>query len=197
MFSYPLYQRLRDAAPEFEEMTAFQAGGGRLSVRRAKSRTGGPASAGRIRHRELFFHSWACAPLAAASSRRRTTIPGATPVIVLSHHAWETIYGSDPSVIGSTFFDRGTTVHGDRESLRRGFSATPCAAILPICGFRSSRSPRSTGAIVAAAIAVARGFASSDACGRGASTARIAPRLTAVLKQWIEHDSGYPVQLDA
>src|SRR5580692_8112902 len=36
MFSYPLYQRLREAAPEFEEMAAFQAGGGRLSVRRAK-----------------------------------------------------------------------------------------------------------------------------------------------------------------
>src|SRR5271168_3162022 len=37
MFSYPLYQRLRDSAPEFEEMAAFQAGGGRLSVRRART----------------------------------------------------------------------------------------------------------------------------------------------------------------
>src|ERR1700727_938178 len=37
MFSYPLYQRLRDAAPEFEEVAAFQAGGGRLGVRRARA----------------------------------------------------------------------------------------------------------------------------------------------------------------
>src|SRR5579863_7529974 len=37
MFSYPLYQRLRDAAPEFEEVAAFQAGGGRLGVRREKT----------------------------------------------------------------------------------------------------------------------------------------------------------------
>src|SRR5512132_1710053 len=34
MFSYPLYERLKAATPEFEEVTAFQAGGNRLSVRR-------------------------------------------------------------------------------------------------------------------------------------------------------------------
>src|SRR6202040_3580198 len=37
MFSFPLFQRLRAEAPEFEELTAFQAGGGRLSVRRART----------------------------------------------------------------------------------------------------------------------------------------------------------------
>src|ERR1700691_5324080 len=36
MFSYPLYQRLRAEAPEFEELAAFQAGSGRLAVRRVK-----------------------------------------------------------------------------------------------------------------------------------------------------------------
>src|SRR5712692_8246605 len=34
MFSYPLYERLKAETPEFEEVTAFQAGRGRLSVRR-------------------------------------------------------------------------------------------------------------------------------------------------------------------
>src|SRR6266403_4685674 len=34
MFSFPLYERLKAAAPEFEEITAFQAGGARVSVRR-------------------------------------------------------------------------------------------------------------------------------------------------------------------
>src|SRR5579862_1919402 len=33
-FSYPLYQRLKAAAPEFEDAAAFQAGGNRFSVRR-------------------------------------------------------------------------------------------------------------------------------------------------------------------
>src|SRR6187455_3626486 len=34
MFSYPLVERLRAETPEFEQVTAFQAGGARLSVRR-------------------------------------------------------------------------------------------------------------------------------------------------------------------
>ena len=34
MFSYPLFERLKAEAPEFEHLTAFQAGGFRVSVRR-------------------------------------------------------------------------------------------------------------------------------------------------------------------
>src|SRR5206468_2889154 len=34
MFSFPLYERLKAEAPEFEELAAFQAGSGRMSVRR-------------------------------------------------------------------------------------------------------------------------------------------------------------------
>src|SRR5512136_1511905 len=34
MFSFPLYERLRTETPEFEEVAAFQAGRGELSVRR-------------------------------------------------------------------------------------------------------------------------------------------------------------------
>src|SRR3984957_5833419 len=34
MFSFPLYERLKAATPEFEDVAAFQAGRGSLSVRR-------------------------------------------------------------------------------------------------------------------------------------------------------------------
>ena len=34
MFSFPLFERLKAELPEFEELTAFQAGGARVSVRR-------------------------------------------------------------------------------------------------------------------------------------------------------------------
>src|SRR5271169_1093450 len=37
MYTYSLYQRLKDAAPEFEQMTAFQASPIRFSVRRGES----------------------------------------------------------------------------------------------------------------------------------------------------------------
>ncbi|MEZ5417412.1 MAG: hypothetical protein R2708_08715 [Vicinamibacterales bacterium] len=33
MFSYPLFERIRAEVPEFESVTAFQAGQGRMSVR--------------------------------------------------------------------------------------------------------------------------------------------------------------------
>src|SRR5438445_12898614 len=36
MFSYPLFERLKMETPEFEQVTAFQAGMGRLSVRRER-----------------------------------------------------------------------------------------------------------------------------------------------------------------
>src|SRR5215208_2910573 len=35
LFSYPLFERLKAEAPEFEQVAAFQAGGARVSVRRA------------------------------------------------------------------------------------------------------------------------------------------------------------------
>src|SRR5436190_17366185 len=38
LFSFPLYQRLEAETPEFEQMAAFQAGGSRMSVRRAGTR---------------------------------------------------------------------------------------------------------------------------------------------------------------
>ena len=34
MFSFPLFERIKAEVPEFEEVTAFQAGQGRMSVRR-------------------------------------------------------------------------------------------------------------------------------------------------------------------
>src|SRR5277367_2173124 len=34
MFSFPLYERMKAATPEFEELAAFQAGRGGVSVRR-------------------------------------------------------------------------------------------------------------------------------------------------------------------
>src|SRR5579885_3826435 len=37
MYSYPLFERLKAQAPEFEEIAAFQAGGARMSGRREGS----------------------------------------------------------------------------------------------------------------------------------------------------------------
>jgi hypothetical protein len=58
MFSFPLYERLKATTPEFEDITAFYAGVAQLSVRRQGAEDDAQASAGGIRHRNLFLHSW-------------------------------------------------------------------------------------------------------------------------------------------
>ena len=55
MFSFPLFERLKAELPEFEEVTAFQAGGPRLSVTAAGVETTSQAAAVRVRDRQLLL----------------------------------------------------------------------------------------------------------------------------------------------
>jgi hypothetical protein len=74
MFSYPLFERLKSETPEFEEVTAFQAGPWRSSVRRQ----------GSTWQHDLYvpntlpeptFPYWECAPSAGACSLPMTIVP--------------------------------------------------------------------------------------------------------------------------
>ena len=55
MYSYPLFLRLQAAAPEFDQMAAFQAAGVQFSVRRGQRDNHGQTTARRIRHRQLLL----------------------------------------------------------------------------------------------------------------------------------------------
>src|SRR5215475_14874632 len=106
MFSFPLFERLKAATPEFEELTAFQAGGGRLSVRRERV----DVAARPLRSEYVTGNYFTTLGIGAFGGRMMTPDddrPAATPVIVLSHHAWQTIYGGDPSMIGTTLVIEG------------------------------------------------------------------------------------------
>ena len=102
MFSYQLYQRLQASAPEFEQMTAFQAGGLQLSVRRSETdRETKP-----LRGEYVTGNYFATFGLQAFAGR--TLLPSddqasAAPAAVLSYRAWQQEYGGDPKVIGSSF----------------------------------------------------------------------------------------------
>src|SRR5881394_3615775 len=106
MFSYPLFERLKAQTPEFEEVTAFQAGNWRMSVRRE-----GVESAARPLRSEFVTGNYFSTLGVGAFGGRVFTPdddkPSATPVLVLSHHAWQTTYGGDPAVVGSTFVVEG------------------------------------------------------------------------------------------
>ena len=190
MFSYPLFLRLRAEAPEFEELAAFQAGGGRLSVRRARTEEAArPLRAEYVTGN--YFSTFGVASFAGRMFSAQDDRAGSTPVVVLSHHAWETNYGSDPSVIGSSFFIEAQpfTVIGIAPP---GFFGETLRGDPPDIWIPLQQEPT-----VAAAGSLLRQSPSAwlRAIGRlrpGASTEGIAPRLTGVLRQWMQNDSGYP-----
>src|SRR5438309_2355091 len=105
-FSFALFERLKASAPEFEQVTAFQAGGPRMSVRRA----GVDATPRPLRTEYVTGNYFTTFGVGAFGGRVFTAdddTPASPPVVVLSHHVWQGTYGGDPSVVGSTFVIEG------------------------------------------------------------------------------------------
>ena len=108
IFSNDLYQRLRAGTPEFAEMAAAEADRLPLSVRGhgaefAETFTGELVSANYFA--AFGIRAWAGRVFQGADDQ-----PGAPPVAVISHHAWEQHYSQDASAIGSTASINGIAV---------------------------------------------------------------------------------------
>src|SRR4051812_13745125 len=100
MVSFPLYQRLQAAAPEFEQVAAFQASPVRFSVRRAGvDRVAKPLRGEYVTGN--YFSTFGIRSFAGRLFSPADDGAAATPVAVLSYRAWQGTYGADPSVIGS------------------------------------------------------------------------------------------------
>jgi len=190
MFSFPLYERLKAETPEFEEVTAFQAGRWRLSVRRQ-----GVESAARPLRSEYVTGSYFSTLGVRAFGGRVFTPdddkPAAPPVAVLSHRVWQTAYASDPSVVGSTFVVEGhpVTVIGIAPA---GFFGETLESDPPDIWVPLQQEPmmNAEGSLLHQPVS-----AWLRMIGRlrpGASINGMAPRLTGVLRQWLQNDSGYP-----
>ena len=190
LFSFPLFERLKAAAPEFEEVTAFQAGAARVSARRE-----GVDSAPRA-HRSIYVtgNYFTTLGIRAFGGRVFTAEDdraAAPPVVVMSHRAWQGAYGADPKVVGSTMVIEGHafTVVGIAPP---GFFGETLRPDPPELWIPIQHEP-----LIAGDGALLRQPVSAwlRAIGRlkpGASVDGMAPRLTGVLRQWIQHDSGYP-----
>ena len=189
-FSFSLVERLKANAPEFEQVAAFQAGGPRLSVRRA----GVDAAARPLRTEYVTGNYFTTLGVGAFGGRVFTAeddTPASPPVVVLSHHAWQGTYGGDPSVVGSTFVIEGHpfTVVGIAPP---GFFGETLRGDPPDVWIPLQQEP-----LVAGGNSLLRNPFSAwlRAIGRlrpGASTDGMAARLTGVLRDWIQHDAGYP-----
>jgi predicted permease len=190
MFSYPLYERLKAAAPEFEAMAAFQAGGGRLSVRR-----GGTSDAAKPLRVEFVTGSYFSTLGVRAFGGRVFTAaddtPAAPPVGVLSHRVWQEEYGSDPSVVGGTFIVQGhpLTVIGVAPA---GFFGETLRGDPPDIWLPLNQEPVIDGDAALLHQSVSAWLRVIGRLRPGASVEGVAPRLTGVLRNWLEHDSGYP-----
>jgi len=190
MYSFPLYERLKAAAPEFEQVAAFQAGGARLSVRRQ----GAGIAAKSLRSEYVTGNYFSTLGVRAFGGRLLTPEddrPSSPPAAVISHHTWQTDFGADPSVVGATFVIDGHpfAIIGVAppgyfgETLR----SNPPDIWLPV-----QQEPLIAGESALLHQSVGAWLRVVGRLRPGASVSGMGPRLTGVLRQWMQHDSGYP-----
>ena len=94
LFSYPLYERLKQETPEFEQVAAFQAGQRQVSVRREGAQT----AAKPLRSEYVtgnYFSTLGIGPYGGRVISVQDDTPASAPVAVLSYHSWQTNYGGD------------------------------------------------------------------------------------------------------
>jgi predicted permease len=190
MFSFPLFERLKANTPEFEQVTAFQAGGARVSVRRESV----DRSARPLRSEYVTGNYFSTLGVGAFGGRVFTEDddrPAAAPVAVLSHHAWQNMYGGDSSVVGSTYVIEGNpfTVIGVAPP---GFFGETLKSDPPDLWVPLHQEPliNRDGSILRQPVS-----AWLRVIGRlrpGASVDGMAPRLTGILRHWIQYESEYP-----
>jgi predicted permease len=190
MYSFPLYERLKAQTPEFEEVAAFQAGGRTLSVRRE----GSGIAAKPLRSEYVTGNYFSTLGVKAYGGRMFSVEddrPSAAPVAVLSHQTWQAEYGADPSVVGSSFVIEGYafTVIGVAPS---GFFGETLRGDPPAIWIPVQQEPLIAGDGALLNQSVEAWLRVIGRLRPGASIGGMAPRLTGVLRQWMEHDSGYP-----
>ena len=109
MFSYPFYLRLKESTPEFSELAAFQAGRWQFSVRRGENdRVANPMFGEFISGN--YFDVFGLPAFIGRTISKSDDQPTAPPVAMLSYRAWQQVYGSDPSIIGSSFIFDGQPI---------------------------------------------------------------------------------------
>lgn len=190
MYSYPFYERMKENLPEFEEITAFQAGANRMSVRRESERTAKPLRSEYVTG--SYFSTLGVRAFGGRLFTEQDDRASARPVAVLSYQAWKGAYGGDTSVVGSTFVIEdhpftiigvappgfyGETLRGEPPQIWVPLQQEPL-----IAGEGQSLLHQSVSAWL-------------RVMGRlkpGATTAGMGPKMTAMLRQWLAHDSGYP-----
>jgi len=101
IFSTDLYQHLRNATPEFEQLAAMQAGSWQWSMRRGSA----PAkSLGAEFVSGNYFSTLGIRSYAGRVFSDNDDTPASAPATVISYKTWQGEYAGDPSIVGSTIY---------------------------------------------------------------------------------------------
>lgn len=181
LFSYDLYQRFRQSAPEFEQLAAVQAGGSGYSVQYG-------ATAPRPMRTEFvsgnYFTTLGVKTYAGRPFVDSDDHPGAPPVLVLSYAAWETEFGRDPAIVGATIYVQRHpfTVSGIAPP---GFYGDRIAPISPDMWMPLSTEIEIEGANAAVSQHVTAWLYALGRLRPGVSTSALEAKLSAILRQWM------------
>jgi macrolide transport system ATP-binding/permease protein len=137
LFSTATYELLRENVPEFQELAAMEAG---FAYAPLIARRDGTQEDARSVMAEFvsgnYFRTFGLRPAAGRLFADDDDRKGAPTVAVLSYDRWKNAYGSDPSVVGSTFWinTKAVTIAGIAPAGFFGdrLSSTPPDFYLPI-----------------------------------------------------------------
>jgi predicted permease len=190
-YSFHLFEYIKAETPQFEDLTAFSTFVGRMSVRRQ-----GVAEAPRplrtMYATGSYFKTLGVGAFAGRVFTADDDRAAATPVVVMAYHAWQGLYGSDASVVGSTLMIEGHafTVAGIAPP---GFFGETLRADPPDLWLPLQHEPLVVGADTS--LLRSRMSAWLRVIGRLRTDATIDgmdARLTVLLRQWMRQEAGYP-----
>ena len=190
MYSYAFIERLRDAAPEFEELAAFQAGGARYSVRREGfDRIPQPLRGEFVSG--SYFVTFGIRPFAGRLFSADDDRSSSVPVAVLSHRAWQAKYGSDSTVVGSSIAVEGHpfTIVGIAPP---GFFGETLRSSPPELWLPLQQEPLLLGTSSLLRQPLTAWLRVIGRVRPGATVEGMSARFTGILRQYLQHDAGYP-----
>ncbi|HXW05946.1 MAG TPA: ABC transporter permease [Vicinamibacterales bacterium] len=100
LFSYDLFTHLRDAAPEFRQLAAFQANTRAITLGRGDADTP-PETLTSAFVSGNYFEMFGLAPAAGRLVQPADDRAGAAPAAVISHVAWHRRFGGRPGIVGA------------------------------------------------------------------------------------------------
>jgi predicted permease len=100
LYSYPLYEDLRDHTPEFADLAAFESYLSDLSVRRRGDSAAEPYKGEFVSGN--YFTMFGIRAFAGRLLASPDDSSGAPRAAVMNYHTWQQHFGLDPSVIGAT-----------------------------------------------------------------------------------------------